>query len=140
MLLPKTTKFLLSIHRPHLRPLHRLGDYHYHHRTFSSSLLQESYENILVTKHDPPSPSSSSSKSTPLSVGLITLNQPKSFNSLSDSLFTDLIHATKSFDKMKDVGSIIITGGKNCKAFAAGANIKEMKDKSFDYAYKEVRI
>ena len=137
MLLPKTTKFLLSIHRPHL------GHYHHHHRrrTFSSSLLQESYENILVSKHDPPSSSdSSSSKSTPLSVGLITLNQPKTFNSLSDSLFTDLIHATKSFDKMKDVGSIIITGGINCKAFAAGANIKEMKDKSFDYAYKEVRI
>jgi enoyl-CoA hydratase/carnithine racemase len=101
-------------------------------RLFSST-LQESYSNIIVTQHDPPSPA----KEGHLAVGLITLNRPKALNALSDSLFDDLIHATTSLNKMDNIGSIVITG--KGKAFAAGADIQEMSEKQFSDAYKSVR-
>ncbi len=101
------------------------------HRPFSSSLLHESYSNIIVTQHDPPI-----IKEGHLSVGLVELNKPKSLNSLSDGLFDDLIHATKALNKMEHIGSIVITG--KGKAFAAGADIQEMSGKDFAYAYKNV--
>ena len=102
-------------------------------RPFSSS-LRESYSNIIVTQHDPPSPM----KEGHLSVGLIELNRPKALNSLSDALFDDLIHATTSLNEMDNIGSIVITG--KGKAFAAGADIEEMSGRNFAYAYKNVRV
>lgn len=69
-------------------------------------------------------------------MGIITLNQPKSLNALSDAVFDDLIHAATAFDEMEDIGSIVITG--KGKAFAAGASIKEMSTRDFAYAYKSV--
>lgn len=101
-------------------------------RPFSSS-LHESYSNIIVTQHDPPSPI----KDGHLSVGLIELNRPKALNALSDALFDDLIHATNSLNGMDSIGSIVITG--KGKAFAAGADIEEMSERGFAYAYKNVR-
>lgn len=67
-------------------------------------------------------------------MGLIELNRPKALNSLSDALFDDLIHATTSLNEMDNIGSIVITG--KGKAFAAGADIEEMSERNFAYAYK----
>ena len=102
------------------------------YRHFSSK-LEDSYSNIIVTQHDPPSQTENNGH---LSVGLIQLNRPKTLNALSDALFDDLIHAAKSLDEMDDIGSIVITG--KGKAFAAGADIEEMSEKQFADAYKAV--
>ncbi len=59
-------------------------------------------------------------------VGLITLNRPQAMNALNNQLVRELIDALETFDKTDDVGAIVITG--NEKAFAAGADIKEMAD------------
>ena len=62
-------------------------------------------------------------------VGLITLNRPKALNALCDQLMVELGTALRAFDADDAVGAIVLTGSD--KAFAAGADIKEMKDKSF---------
>jgi len=62
-------------------------------------------------------------------VGIITLNRPKALNALCNQLIHEMHLAFKSFDKDETVGAIILTGGK--KAFAAGADIKEMSELSF---------
>eukprot|EP00250_Pteridium_aquilinum_P035369 c9262_g1_i1 orf=115-1176(+) len=61
-------------------------------------------------------------------VGLIVLNRPEALNALSEGLMHDLIDALQILDAMQKVGAIVITG--KGKAFAAGADIKEMKDKN----------
>ncbi|MFN6999954.1 enoyl-CoA hydratase [Elioraea tepidiphila] len=62
-------------------------------------------------------------------VGLITLNRPKALNALCDQLMVELGSALRAFDADEAVGAIVLTGSE--KAFAAGADIKEMKDKAF---------
>ncbi|KAK9883083.1 hypothetical protein WA026_001285 [Henosepilachna vigintioctopunctata] len=62
-------------------------------------------------------------------VGLITLNRPKALNALCNQLMTEVGQAVEAFDKDKDVGAVIITGSE--KAFAAGADIKEMENNSY---------
>lgn len=62
-------------------------------------------------------------------VGLITLNRPKALNALCDQLMVELGGALRAFDADEAVGAIVLTGSE--KAFAAGADIKEMKDKGF---------
>ena len=71
-------------------------------------------------------------------VGLIRLNRPKALNALCDDLFKDLLHAGQALDGDKDIGCLVLTG--STKAFAAGADISEMKDRTFDYAYQTVRM
>lgn len=61
-------------------------------------------------------------------VGLITLNRPQAMNALNNRLMRELMYALEAFDKTDEVGAIVITG--NEKAFAAGADIKEMADQS----------
>ena len=61
-------------------------------------------------------------------VGLITLNRPQAMNALNNQLMHELMDALETFDKNDGVGAMVITG--NEKAFAAGADIKEMADKS----------
>ena len=61
-------------------------------------------------------------------VGLITLNRPEARNALNNQLLHELINALEAFDKDDLVGALVVTG--NEKAFAAGADIKEMADKS----------
>lgn len=78
-----------------------------------------SYENILVETHG--------------SVGLIRLNRPHALNALSTPLFVDLAQALDSFQADGNIGCIVLTGSP--KAFAAGADIKEMKDLSFMDVY-----
>ncbi|MCJ1281395.1 hypothetical protein MMC26_000714 [Xylographa opegraphella] len=68
-------------------------------------------------------------------VGLITLNRPKALNALSSAVFVDLNDALRKFDADKEIGAMVITG--NEKAFAAGADIKEMKDLTFSKAFTE---
>jgi enoyl-CoA hydratase len=63
-----------------------------------------------------------------LKVGMIQLNRPKAMNALNIELMTELLSALQDFDKDNTVGCIVITG--NEKAFAAGADIKEMATQS----------
>ncbi|XP_029157534.1 probable enoyl-CoA hydratase, mitochondrial [Nylanderia fulva] len=62
-------------------------------------------------------------------VGLITLNRPKALNALCEQLINDISHAVDHFNKDKSIGAIVITGSE--KAFAAGADIKEMENKTY---------
>ena len=79
-----------------------------------------SYENILVEKRDN-------------GVALVTLNRPKALNALCYALFQDLNSALMDLDKDAGVRAIVLTG--SAKAFAAGADIKEMKDHTFPDTY-----
>jgi enoyl-CoA hydratase len=63
-------------------------------------------------------------------VGLITLNRPQAMNALNQQLMRELMDALEAFDKNDAIGAMIITG--NEKAFAAGADIKEMANKSIE--------
>lgn len=62
-------------------------------------------------------------------VGLITLSRPQVLNALSIGLARELAQALDVFDKDKSVGVVVVTGSE--KAFAAGVDIKEMKDKDY---------
>jgi len=77
------------------------------------------YKNIIVTKID---------NSAGLKVGQIQFNRPDVLNALNIELMGELFLALEQFDKDKEVGCIIITG--SAKAFAAGADIKEMATQS----------
>ncbi len=68
------------------------------------------YENILVETHE--------------NVGLIRLNRPKALNALCDALIRELGRALDGFEADDAIGAVVITGSD--KAFAAGADIKEM--------------
>jgi len=78
------------------------------------------YENILVESRG--------------RVGLITLNRPKALNALSPELMRELGEALIGFGSDEGIGAIVITG--NEKAFAAGADIKAMKDWGYMDVYK----
>lgn len=66
-------------------------------------------------------------------VGLVTLNRPKALNALNLQLLAELVAAVKDFDGDPGIGAVVITGSD--KAFAAGADIKEMQAISFADAY-----
>jgi enoyl-CoA hydratase len=61
-------------------------------------------------------------------VGLITLNRPRALNALNNQLMREVMDALEAFDGQTDISVMVITG--NEKAFAAGADIKEMADQS----------
>ncbi len=67
------------------------------------------------------------------SVGLVTLNRPKALNALNSALIEELNAALSDYQSNSLVGCVIITGSE--KAFAAGADVREMKDKSFTDVY-----
>ncbi|PLB37728.1 enoyl-CoA hydratase echA [Aspergillus candidus] len=87
-------------------------------RPYSSAA--SSYELILTSTPKP-------------GVGQITLNRPKALNALSSPLFKEINDALTKYDEDKDIGAIVITGSE--KAFAAGADIKEMAPLTFSSAY-----
>lgn len=61
-------------------------------------------------------------------VGLVTLNRPQTLNALNGTLLTELLQALTDFDADNGIGAIVIAGSE--KAFAAGADIKEMASAS----------
>lgn len=66
-------------------------------------------------------------------VATITLNRPDALNAFNNQLMDELTKALDTFEAAKDIGCIIITG--SSKAFAAGADIKEMRELSYMDAY-----
>ncbi|PYE89235.1 enoyl-CoA hydratase [Phyllobacterium leguminum] len=78
------------------------------------------FENILVETFD--------------AVGLIRLNRPQALNALNAALLGELNAALEQFDADERIGAIVITGSE--KAFAAGADIKEMQALDFVGAYR----
>lgn len=62
-------------------------------------------------------------------VAVITLNRPKALNALNSQVMNEVTTAAAEFDADHGIGAIIITGSE--KAFAAGADIKEMSEQSF---------
>ena len=67
--------------------------------------------------------------STQGAVGIIQFNRPKALNALNSAMVLELNTALDQFESDPAIGAIILTG--NEKAFAAGADIREMKDKTF---------
>ncbi len=78
------------------------------------------YENIRVEKRG--------------KVGLITLDRPKALNALNATVIAELSAALDAFDADDRFGCIVLTGSE--KAFAAGADIKEMQPHDFSSAYQ----
>jgi enoyl-CoA hydratase len=78
-----------------------------------------SYKNVIVETHD--------------SVGLIRLNRPEALNALNSELIGELNQALDAFENDQSIGCIVLTGSE--KAFAAGADIKEMQSKSYMDTY-----
>ncbi|BCH28067.1 enoyl-CoA hydratase [Mesorhizobium sp. L-8-3] len=68
-------------------------------------------------------------------VGLVTLNRPKALNALNTQVLQDVISALQAFDADPGIGAIVLTGSE--KAFAAGADIKQMQPKSYIDVYIE---
>ena len=68
-------------------------------------------------------------------VGVITLNRPQALNALNGQLIGEVNKAIDRFEKDKAIGCIVITGSE--KAFAAGADIKEMKSRKFPATYMD---
>ena len=66
-------------------------------------------------------------------VGVITLNRPQALNALNRALVLELTQAIDAYEADAAIGCLLITGSD--KAFAAGADIKEMADKTFIEAY-----
>jgi len=80
-----------------------------------------SYEMIEVERHE--------------AVGLVRLNRPKALNALCAQLVEELGQAVRAFDADDAIGCIVLTGSD--KAFAAGADIREMQAKSYQDVLKE---
>lgn len=68
-------------------------------------------------------------------VGLVTLNRPKALNALNSQVLADILDAVKVFEADTGIGAIVITGSE--KAFAAGADIKEMQSKTYVEAFMQ---
>ena len=81
-----------------------------------------SYQNIIVETPKP-------------RVGLIRLNRPTALNALNAALIGEVSKALDAFEADENIACIVITGSE--KAFAAGADIKEMQSKTYMEAYKE---
>ncbi|MDR6414318.1 enoyl-CoA hydratase [Pseudarthrobacter sulfonivorans] len=83
--------------------------------------MAQQYENILVETRG--------------RVGLVTLNRPQALNALNKATMEEIVAATAAMDADPAVGAVVITGSE--KAFAAGADIKEMSSKGYMDMYAE---
>ncbi|MET3923305.1 enoyl-CoA hydratase [Arthrobacter sp. UYEF20] len=77
--------------------------------------MTEQYANILVERRG--------------RVGLVTLNRPEALNALNKATMDELVAAVTALDTDPGVGAVVVTG--SAKAFAAGADIKEMQSKGY---------
>jgi enoyl-CoA hydratase len=77
--------------------------------------MTEQYTNILVERRG--------------RVGLVTLNRPEALNALNKATMDELVSAVSAMDADPEVGAVVLTG--SAKAFAAGADIKEMQSKGY---------
>ena len=68
-------------------------------------------------------------------VGLVRLNRPEALNALNGTVLREVLAALNEFDSDQGIGAVVITGSD--KAFAAGADIKEMQSKSYIDVYME---
>lgn len=66
-------------------------------------------------------------------VGLITIHRPDALNALNSTVIREINIALDGFEADAAIGAIVITGSE--KAFAAGADVKEMKDLAFPFTY-----
>jgi enoyl-CoA hydratase len=81
--------------------------------------MTQEYGNILVERRG--------------RVGLVTLNRPEALNALNKATLDELVAAVSAMDTDPEVGAVVITG--SGKAFAAGADIKEMASKGYMEMY-----
>lgn len=81
--------------------------------------MTEQYLNILVERRG--------------RVGLVTLNRPEALNALDKATMDELVSAVTAMDTDPEVGAVVLTG--SAKAFAAGADIKEMQAKGYADMY-----
>jgi enoyl-CoA hydratase len=79
------------------------------------------YQNILVERRG--------------AVGIVTLNRPAALNALNAALIAELASALDELEEDSAIGAIVLTG--NEKAFAAGADVKEMVEKTYPEVYCE---
>ncbi|KAM4031636.1 enoyl-CoA hydratase, mitochondrial [Anomaloglossus baeobatrachus] len=107
----RTGVFRLAVSTMHCRP----GVF----RKYSAGPL---YQYILVDR-----------KGHNQNVGFIQLNRTKALNALSDGLMAEINQALDVFEADPQIGAIVITGSE--KAFAAGADIKEMQNRTFQECY-----
>jgi enoyl-CoA hydratase len=84
-------------------------------------MKSEQYANILVERRG--------------AVGIVTLHRPQALNALNAALIAELGRALDDFEADPAIAAIVLTGGE--KAFAAGADIKEMAEKTYMQAYRE---
>jgi enoyl-CoA hydratase len=82
---------------------------------------ERGYQNILVERRGP--------------VGIVTLNRPQALNALNAALIGELGKAIDDFESDDAIGAIVLTG--SARAFAAGADIKEMLGKTYPEIYLE---
>jgi enoyl-CoA hydratase len=78
------------------------------------------YQSILVEQKD--------------RVGVVTINRPKAMNALNGQVMSEMVTALQAFDADDAIGAMVLTG--NERAFAAGADIKEMSGKSASDMFK----
>src|SRR5438270_14009770 len=82
------------------------------------------YSNILVERRG--------------AVGIVSLNRPQALNALNAALIAELGVAFDDLETDPAIGAIVLTGSE--KAFAAGADTKEMAEKTYMQAYAEAFI
>jgi enoyl-CoA hydratase len=103
---------------PALQPVRSAGTLRvtafHRHAQFSESTMSR-FEHIIVERKG--------------AVGVLTLNRPKLLNALSFAVFREIAVAVDDLEADDGIGCIVVTGSE--KAFAAGADIKEMQPKSF---------
>ena len=80
---------------------------------------ERTYQNILIERRG--------------AVGIVTLNRPQALNALNKALVAELAAAIDEFERDDAIGAIVLTG--NDKAFAAGADVKEMAGKTYPETY-----
>ena len=80
---------------------------------------EKTYEHILVATEQVPGLAG-------VNIGVLTLNRPKALNALCHDLMDELVEAMEAFDKDDSIRVMILTGSE--RAFAAGADIKEMSE------------